>query len=534
MGLQFIKRASIRTKFILLPLIAGFFLLILLFFFFNLLHYENRVLTHIEQENLTRVDTLLNLFARLSGNHAQIFSLLVSTVGQRDEEQIYLEGKPRLYLIHKIEYELKSLRDRYKFSDKEERRMGQLLARLAEYKSQSISAIEMTSVDLGVASKYMRKANGEYINVNNNFLGLLEITKENTLRFIKHSREQFVRRTAIVVIVTSIAMILLIAISIHVSNVLSGQIRDQIAVMSRLAGGEKDTQVPVSDREDEIGDLGRGILAFKESLLEQEKSRRAEEAMRAKSEFLANMSHELRTPLHGILSFTRFGIKNTGKAGPQKLLGYFQKINESGNILLALLNDLLDLAKLESGKTPFEFRRVDICLLLAKVSDEFNSLLAERRLTVHFSTPDFNTELIMDPEKIMQVARNLLSNAVKFSPKGGRIEISVSREERSVLVSVRDQGVGVPEEELERIFDKFVQSSKTRTGAGGTGLGLSICCEIMIAHRGRIWVENSPEGGAVFYFEIPLDMQDETGTDQVVKASDMWTPDDACQREHAV
>ena len=104
----------------------------------------------------------------------------------------------------------------------------------------------------------------------------------------------------------------------------------------------------------------------------------------------------------------------------------------------------------------------------------------------------------------MQVLRNLLSNAVKFSPEGGTIEIRLARREQSLVVAIADQGVGIAEEDLETIFDKFVQSRRTKTGAGGTGLGLSICREIMTAHQGRMWAANRPAGGAVFTVELPL------------------------------
>jgi signal transduction histidine kinase len=115
----------------------------------------------------------------------------------------------------------------------------------------------------------------------------------------------------------------------------------------------------------------------------------------------------------------------------------------------------------------------------------------------------------------LQVLRNLLSNAVKFSPEGGRIDIELQQEPGSVKVSLRDQGIGIPEDELEAVFDKFIQSSKTKTGAGGTGLGLAICQEIVVGHRGRIWAENNPGGGARLNFVVPTGARrsDSAGSD---------------------
>lgn len=231
---------------------------------------------------------------------------------------------------------------------------------------------------------------------------------------------------------------------------------------------------------------------------------KAEANNRAKSAFLANMSHELRTPLHGILSFAGFGIRERANASPDQLLEYFQRIHQSGQTLLVLLNDILDLAKLESGTTTFECRRADLGELIRSVSEEFGSLTTERHLTLEWVGPETRIEVAIDAEKVKQVVRNLLSNAVKFSPEGGTIAISMRYARNTAVVSVRDEGPGVPEDELDAVFGKFVQSSRTKTGAGGTGLGLAICRQIVTAQKGRIWAENNTGGGAKFSFELPL------------------------------
>ena len=246
-------------------------------------------------------------------------------------------------------------------------------------------------------------------------------------------------------------------------------------------------------------------------------ARQAIVANQAKSEFLANMSHELRTPLHSILSFASFGIEKHTNAKPEKLLDYFNRIKKSGKTLLELLNDLLDLAKLESRKEMFAFEPYDLGMLVRTATNELDTLLSERNLSVRHEVSKLDEEVMLDVDKIKQVLRNLLNNAMKYSPEGGIIDVAVSRVAGSVRVSVCDQGPGIPEGELDAVFDKFVQSSKTKTGAGGTGLGLAICREIMAAHKGRIWAENRPEGGAMFSFEIPLSV-DTHAEDQLVLA----------------
>ncbi|MBN2022141.1 MAG: PAS domain S-box protein [Pirellulales bacterium] len=238
--------------------------------------------------------------------------------------------------------------------------------------------------------------------------------------------------------------------------------------------------------------------------------RNAQAANQAKGEFLANMSHELRTPLHGILSFASFGLRKGPQASVNSLLEYFQLIHDSGRALLSLVNDLLDLAKLESGKLVLDLTPLDLASLAVKTADEFRSRVSERHVTIECHTPSGGAHVVADAARMQQVVRNLLSNAIKFSSDGGVVGLTVSRRPGAVTVAVRDHGVGIPPEELGAVFDKFVQSSKTRTNAGGTGLGLAICREIVTAHRGRILAENAPEGGAVLMFTIPEDLRVET------------------------
>ncbi len=216
------------------------------------------------------------------------------------------------------------------------------------------------------------------------------------------------------------------------------------------------------------------------------------------------MSHELRTPLHGILSFASFGIKRSKDVEIEKIINYFSKIRDSGEVLLKILNDSFDLQKLESGMMVFQFSNCKIHQLIQKVIDNTSSLAAEKEITLEFSKPKIYIVVYVDSERLMQVIRNRLSNAIKFSHSGSTIDIDIVSDKDKVKVSISDQGPGVPKEELEIVFDKFIQSSVTETGAGGTGLGLSIYREIIIVHEGLIWAENNDNCGTKFSFAIPL------------------------------
>lgn len=234
---------------------------------------------------------------------------------------------------------------------------------------------------------------------------------------------------------------------------------------------------------------------------------RADKANQLKSEFLANISHELRTPMNSILGFSRQGIQLIDEVPKEDLKENFELIHDSGKRLLNLLNDLLDLSKLESGAVKLNKRPYSLITLINNGLREFQSLIKDKQLNIKLQLNDNLEKIEIDQAKVTQVFLNFMSNAIKFTEPGKSITITCSSEQNTQKLGVIDEGIGIPEEELEAVFDKFIQSSKTKTGAGGTGLGLAICKEIVIGHKGKIWAESTPEGGAAFFFTLPANPQ---------------------------
>jgi len=234
---------------------------------------------------------------------------------------------------------------------------------------------------------------------------------------------------------------------------------------------------------------------------------REQHANAAKSDFLANISHELRTPMHAIRSFATLGIARSHSAEREKLSGYFERIDASSRRLLALLNDLLDLSKLEAGRMEMSRERVDVSSLVNQSLAEAEPVALAGDVTLTSSGILDEVVIGVDQARLQQVLMNVLSNAIKFSSPGSSINTAIAMETIDgsswAVVTVTDAGVGIPEGELEAIFDKFVQSSTTRSGAGGTGLGLAICREIIRAHDGSIHAEHVAEGGTRFVIRLP-------------------------------
>lgn len=227
----------------------------------------------------------------------------------------------------------------------------------------------------------------------------------------------------------------------------------------------------------------------------------------AKSEFLANISHEIRTPLHGILGYAQLGNSRIESLSQEKLKRYFSTIQSSGERLLALLNDVLDAAKLESGFMRFNFQTQDISKLIQVCIEEQESLLSARHNEIIFS--GFALNAYFDRVRLGQVLSNLISNAIRFSKEGGKIFIVAKpASEDEIQVTIMDEGTGFDGSEMQQVFEHFIQGKTSSDVSEGSGLGLTISRDIIQAHHGKIWVENRVKKekivGASVQFTLPI------------------------------
>ena len=237
----------------------------------------------------------------------------------------------------------------------------------------------------------------------------------------------------------------------------------------------------------------------------QKKNIQLEQLNQLKNQFLCIAAHDLRNPISTIIMFCDFLLDSDDQSNSAELRKIIETINKSSEFMLKLLEDLLDVVKIESGKLQLNLETTDLEDLLRK-NIGINSILAQKKaITLNLNIPQNLPTIIADQIKIEQVLNNLISNALKFSHKQNTVIVSAISIDEYVLISVQDQGQGIPKNELDRIFTPFSQISvKGTEGEKSTGLGLSIVKKIITGHLGRIWVESEVGKGTTFFFTLPI------------------------------
>jgi signal transduction histidine kinase len=226
-----------------------------------------------------------------------------------------------------------------------------------------------------------------------------------------------------------------------------------------------------------------------------------------KNQFLGIAAHDLRNPLEIVLAYSQFLLDDDNQTLGAEQIEFINIIRSSSSFMLNLVNDFLDFSKIEAGRLELELTPVDLPNLVRR-NVALNQMLAEKKqiqIRLESRAEADLPPLLLDESKIEQVLNNLIGNAVKFSPIGDNIEVCVFRREAEAIVSVKDNGLGIPAEEVEKLFDPFAKGkSKSTAGEKSTGLGLAIVKRIIEGHGGQVSVESAAEKGTVFYVAVPI------------------------------
>jgi PAS domain S-box-containing protein len=280
-------------------------------------------------------------------------------------------------------------------------------------------------------------------------------------------------------------------------------------VIGVASADNKTTRRPITPANVELFTLVSQQLAtaLEEARLYAEierKSAQLESASQHKSEFLANMSHELRTPLNAIIGFSEVLSERMFGDLNEKQEEYLKDIHASGQHLLSLINDILDLSKIEAGRMELELTDFNLPATLDNALTLVRERAGRRGIALGLTVDERLEQIRADERKIRQVVLNLLSNAIKFTPEGGRIDVGAVPKDGSVEVSVSDTGVGIAPEDQEAIFEEFRQVGTAAKKVEGTGLGLALSRKFVELHGGRIWVKSELGAGSTFTFTIPM------------------------------
>jgi len=340
--------------------------------------------------------------------------------------------------------------------------------------------------------------------------------EEEQMAGLRASLAPATRRTLILIggfVGSSVLLAALLGFAISWSFILA--VREAHGFFTQVAKGNFDATINVPNR-DEFGDLADRMNQMSRELQtlyqgQQEAARELQklneqlrQASRAKSEFLANMSHELRTPMNAILGFVEMILDDIYGDVPPELKEPLTDIQVNGKHLLNLINDVLDLSKIEAGRMELSLAEYSVQDVMDIIGSSLQSLAAEKGVEFVVRAEEGIPLALGDGKRITQCLMNLAGNALKFT-RQGRVEVRAEQRGDRLRYRVSDTGIGIPKDQLENVFGEFRQVDAAITREfGGTGLGLSITKKFVEMHEGRIWVESELGKGSTFYFEIPL------------------------------
>lgn len=383
----------------------------------------------------------------------------------------------------------------------------QIIDRISEGNLQQAREYQLTHA-IPLADQLERKTNT-----------LVNRAEANMIESAQSSKQGFIVSQVVVFGVAVVAGLFALVLGYVISVSLIDPVRKMNQRFHDIGQGDFSGRINVPNR-DEMGDLASALNDMTTEL--GRLYREIQAASQHKSEFLANMSHELRTPLNAIIGFSE--ILNERMFGElnDKQAEYVRDIHESGEHLLSLINDILDLSKIEAGRMELDIGKFDAGLALENAVTLVRGKCLRHGITLNIELDPGLGKIIADERMFKQILLNLLSNAIKFTPEGGTVTVSASNRPQTIEITVSDTGIGISPEDQQTIFEEFRQAGIDSSQASeGTGLGLTLTKKFIEMHGGSISVESEVGTGSTFAFDIPLSqtMAIEAGNQQEQVAS---------------
>jgi signal transduction histidine kinase len=325
-------------------------------------------------------------------------------------------------------------------------------------------------------------------------------TRAETDALVAADHSSYTRSRNLLIGVGAASLLLAAALGLLLSWSVVAPLRRTEERLAEIGAGDFTQRLEVANR-DEIGRLAARVNSTSDEL--QRVYRELALASEHKSQFLANMSHELRTPLNAIIGFSEVLHEQMFGELNERQLAYVDDVLAAGKHLLSLINDVLDLAKIEAGRMELELSEVAIPEVLHSAVSLQSEHASREGIELSVATEPAEITTTADERRVRQVVLNLVSNAVKFTPAGGRVDVSAHVEDGHVEIGVSDTGPGIAAADREAIFEEFEQTSAGRQ-AEGTGLGLPLSRKLVELHGGRLWVESEVGRGSTFRFTLPL------------------------------
>ena len=558
---SWLRIKSLRWKFMLAPIVGVLMMAGLAIVLIKLIHTQIGDLERLHNRGFDRALITSQLSNQLAENHAKIYDRLFALAPNADEGEVYDAGKPLLLEIHRIKEQLV---DQIPLFD-ENSREAELLTRLAElldkYRVNTTNAMLMATVNPALSKKVMAQSTAWFNQLNAELLAVNEMIHKRLDRELAIHRKDADQQTTEFTVMFVLTILIMLGIGGVLANVLSHDLNRLIVRLGNLVAWE---QTPTStDDIDEVATLTVAIERVRESYVSLEKARmdldrtnkklneshqtilhrekslaqlnveleqkvaeqektiadqkraeaardraltEAELANHAKNEFLATMSHELRTPLNAIIGFSDMIHNATFGPIKDKYQDYAEYIRLSGEHLLSLISDILDISRIEEGALEIEFSDVSADEVFKQCVDMLQERASRAGLSLEYSVPAGLPKIYVDKLRLKQVLLNLAGNAIKFTPAGGKVMMSAERlDEKTVTVQVSDTGVGIAEGDIPRALEKFGQVRDTHLRSHeGAGIGLTLAKSLIEQIGGTFEIHSMVGKGTTVSAHFPI------------------------------